>query len=106
MKRRMRLLVPALLLALLMPLVISQAAFAAPPETTGFVCPIIGGEGGTHGNTPEDVFTTLPGGDVTILGPEVSVPAGATNQDGDGTPGGVHAVPGDDGYTAIWDTTD
>ena len=104
MKRRMRLLIPALLLALLMPMVISQAAFASPPDKVdGFVCPVIGGEGGAHGNTPDDLFVEIGGGDLTILGPDVSVPAHATNQDGDGTPGGAHASPGDDGYTAIWE---
>ena len=106
MKRRMRLLVPAMLFALLMPLVISQAAFASPPETTdGFVCPVLGGQaGGDHGNSSPDKFETIGGGDTTIIGPKVTVPVHATNDNGAGSPGGAHASPGDPSYTAIWAT--
>ena len=104
MKRRIRLLVPALLLALLMPMVIAQAAFASPPEPTGFVCPVLGGEAGTNGNADAQPFVTIAGGDTTIIGPAVAVPIGATNQDGAGSPAGAHAGPGDAGYTPIWST--
>jgi len=44
----------------------------------------------------------IGGGDYTVAGPDVSVPSHATNQDGEGTPGGEHASPGDTDYTAIW----
>jgi len=64
--------------------------------------PILGGHAGDNGGTPSDVFVTLPGGDTTIIGPDVTVPTFATNDDGAGTPGGAHASPGDDGQTAIW----
>jgi hypothetical protein len=77
--------------------------FAQPPEKTdGFVCPILGGRAGENGNSLKIV--QLPGGDYTVIGPELHVPIHATNWDGVGTPGGAHAVPGDSGYTAIWAT--
>ena len=104
MKRRMRLLVPALLLALLMPLVISQAAFASPPDTVdGFVCPVVGGQaGGDHGNSSPEPIVPIRGDSSSVIGPEVTVPTHATNDNGAGRPDGAHAVPGDDDYTAIW----
>ena len=104
MKRRMRLLIPALLLALLMPLVISQAAFAAPPETTdGFVCPVLGGQAGeAHGASSPDPIVTPPGGFNSVIGPDITVPIHATNDDGAGSAAGPFVSPGDDGYTAIW----
>ena len=106
MKRRMRLLVPALLLALLIPMVISQAAFASPPDTVeGFVCPVVGGQaGGEHGNSSPDTIVGIGDGDSSVIGPEVTVPTHATNQDGAGKPGtgNDRAVPGEDDYTAIW----
>ena len=81
------------------------AAFAGPPpeKVDGFVCPVLGGQaGGDHGNSAPSKFVTLPGGDITIIGPDVSVPIHATNDDGAGSPGGDHASPGDPGYTPIW----
>jgi hypothetical protein len=80
------------------------AAFAAGPETTeGFVCPVLGGQAGeSHGNSSPDQFVTISGGDTTIIGPDVTVPVHATNDDGDGSPGGDHASPGDPGYSPIW----
>ena len=76
-------------------------ASAAPPETTdGFICPVLGGQAGVNGAA--DVFVPIAGGDQTIIGPSVTVPIGATNQDGAGSPGGTHASPGDPDYTAIW----
>jgi len=83
----------------------ATAAFAGgPPETTdGFICPVLGGNaGGGQGNSAPDKFVTISGGDSTIIGPNVSVPVHSTNDDGAGSPGGDHASPGDDGYTAIW----
>jgi hypothetical protein len=66
-----------------------------------FVCPIlpISGKAAENGK-----FTQLPNGDYTIIGPNVSVPDHATNQDGTGSPEGAHAGPGDDGYSPIWNT--
>ena len=76
-----------------------------------FVCPVlpISEQGKQHGKAN---FITISGDDTSILpgaagDPEsspVDVPAGATNQDGAGSPSGAHASPGDPGYSAIWDT--
>ena len=80
------------------------AAFAAGPEKVdGFVCPVLGGQAGeSHGNSDPQKFVTIGGGDTTIIGPDVSVPVHATNDDGAGSPGGDHASPGDPGYSPIW----
>lgn len=69
-------------------------------KTDGFVCPVFNDESAVGENNPNAV--QIGGGDYTIVGPEVSVPTGATNDDGAGTPGGEHASPGDPTYTAIW----
>lgn len=64
-----------------------------------FVCPVI---------KTEAVFLhakngiQISGGDYSILGPTISVPVHATNDNGAGSPGGAHASPGDTSYTAIW----
>ena len=81
------------------------AAFAAPApdKVDAFVCPVLGGQaGGEQGNSDVEKFVDISGGDTTILGPEVSVPIHATNDNGAGSPGGDHASPGDPGYTPIW----
>jgi hypothetical protein len=85
-------------------LMITSAFAAGPPEKIdGFICPVLGGQaGGEHGNSSPDVFVTIAGGDTTIIGPDVSVPVHATNDNGAGSPGGDHASPGDADYTAIW----
>jgi len=82
----------------------ATAAFASGGDTTeAFVCPVLGGQAGSGaGNSSPDVFITIADGDTSILGPDVAVPLTATNDDGAGSPGGEHASPGDDGYTAIW----
>jgi len=64
----------------------------------GFVCPVI---------TTDAVLNsangiTIGGGHYSVAGPDVTVPIHATNMDGDGTPFGPHAAPGDTDYTAIW----
>lgn len=64
----------------------------------GFVCPVLSEVAGTH--NPNAV--AIAGGDYTILGPNVSVPIHATNDNGNGSPGGSHSRPGDSSYTAIW----
>ena len=81
------------------------AAFAAPApdKVDAFVCPVLGGQaGGEQGNSDPVIFVDISGGDTTILGPEVSVPIHATNDNGAGSPVGDHASPGDPGYTPIW----
>ena len=62
-----------------------------------FVCPVI---------STAEVLNAKNGiminGAYSILGPTISVPVGATNDDGAGSPGGTFASPGDTSYTAIW----
>ena len=91
-----------------MPMVISQAVFASPPETTdGFICPVLGGEaGGDHGKSSPDPIVPIGDDDSSVIGPDVTVPTHSTNQDGDGGPGpGVdRARPGDEDYSPIWAT--
>jgi hypothetical protein len=74
-------------------------AAAGAPSPTGFVCPVI---------STDAVLNAKNGiainGAYSILGPAVSVPIGATNGEGAGSPGGSFASPGDAGYTAIWNT--
>ena len=76
-------------------------ASAAPPETTdGFVCPVLGGQAGVNGEA--GVFESPAGTYNTIIGPNVTVPTGATNNDGASTPVSNYSSPGDPNYTAIW----
>jgi hypothetical protein len=70
------------------------------PDATSFVCPVLGGNAGAHGNA--EVIATIGGGDSSIIGPNVLVPMHATNDNGSGAPGGSHASPGDDDYSPIW----
>ena len=100
----MKLLTRSMLLAGLLAALTATAAFAEEPEPTdGFVCPVLGGQAGdAHGNSSVEKFTTIGGGDVSVIGPDVTVPLHATNDNGAGLPGGDHASPGDAGYTAIW----
>jgi len=75
-------------------------AFAAPPEKVeGFVCPVITTAAVLH--SPKAM--AIGEGHYSIIGPDVSVPVHATNDNGAGSPGGPHAAPGDSGYTAIWE---
>src|SRR5688572_2114078 len=77
----------------------ASPVLAAPPEKTeGFVCPVI---------TTDAVLNSPRGavigeGHYSIIGPNVSVPIHATNDEGAGVPGGPHAAPGDANYSAIW----
>ncbi len=76
------------------------AASAAPPETTdGFVCPVLGGAAGVNGQA--DVFASPAGTYNTIVGPSVTVPLHATNNDGESTPVSNYLSPGDSDYSAI-----
>lgn len=73
---------------------------AAVETTDGFVCPVISTDAVL--NSPKGA--AIGEGHYTILGPNVHVPVHATNDNGEGSPGGPHAAPGDEGYTAIWAT--
>jgi hypothetical protein len=78
----------------------SAMAFAAPSEKSdGFVCPVLGGKAGTNGNSGK--IAPIAGGYYTIVGPDVTVPDHAMN---DGFPSVPDSflVPGDPGYSAIW----
>jgi hypothetical protein len=87
---------------------ISVALLGAGPAFADFVCPVlpVPGQATSH----SDQFITLPNGDVSILpgkagdaaNSPVDVPDTATNDNGNGNPGGAHDAPGDDGYTGIW----
>lgn len=76
-----------------------SVAAGGAPSPTGFICPVI---------STDAVLNATNGiainGAYSILGPDVAVPVGATNDDGAGSPGGTYASPGDTGYTAIWYT--
>jgi hypothetical protein len=105
----MKTLTRALVLVGILSALTATAALAngGPPETTeGFVCPVLGGEAGEHGNATGITGPIGPEGDefFTVIGPDVNVPTHATNGNGAGTPGGDHSSPGDTDYTAIWAT--
>jgi len=92
---------------------IASSAFAGPVSLTnaqmdsvaaggvetvaGFVCPVI--TTAAVLNNPNGITIN---GAYSILGPDIFVPIGATNDDGAGSPGGTFASPGDTSYTAIW----
>jgi hypothetical protein len=91
------------------------AAFAGPGASLAsadFVCPVLGASGtngATHLQNAADNgnknLMVIGGGDWSTIGPDLKgVPDHATNQNGAGDPMGVHASPGDPGYTAIWNT--
>jgi hypothetical protein len=83
----------------------ATTAFAAGPgdDSSGFVCPVLGGQAGMdHGQSDPAPLVGIAGGDYTVGGPNVNVPIHATNGDGAGSPGGDHSSPGDTDYTAIW----
>ncbi len=102
----MKLLTRSMLLAGLLAALMATAAFAAEPEpTAGFVCPVLGGQaGGDHGNSNPDPIVNIPSGAASVIGPNVTVPVHATNDEGEGSPAGPHTSPGDEDYTAIWAT--
>ena len=85
-------------------LAIAENNAQEPDKQPGFVCPVLGGKAGEKGKASgeEGPLVQLPGGDYTVIGPNVNVPVHATNDNGQGTPGGEHASPGDPEYTAIW----
>jgi hypothetical protein len=101
---QMRRILSGILLMVMMSALSVSAVFAdAPEKTDGFVCPVLGGQAGEdHGNSNNEVIVPIGEGDFTVVGPSVSVPIFATNDEGGGTPPGPHDSPGDQGYTAIW----
>ena len=62
-----------------------------------FVCPVISTDAVLNAKNG-----IMINGAYSILGPTVSVPVHATNDNGAGSPGGTFASPGDTSYTAIW----
>ena len=79
-------------------LISSALVLAQADKTNGFVCPVIKTDAVL--NSPHGA--AIGEGHYTIVGPDVSVPIGATNGDGTGTPPGPHSAPGDTDYTAVW----
>ncbi len=93
-------------------------AGALPAMAAGgndFVCPVWNSDSQAGAKNPNAV--EIGGGDYTIIpglnrgnsgkvgtqrADTLNVPDGATNMNGDGTPGGTHASPGDSDYSAIW----
>ena len=100
----MKLVTRAMLLAGLLAALTATAAFAEEPEPVdGFVCPVLGGHAGEgQGSSDPEPIVGIGSGAASVLGPDVTVPTLATNEDGDGVPDGDFASPGDPDYTAIW----
>ena len=105
---RKRLIVAASAVAMLSGLSASSALADEPERASDpFVCPVItiseqAYESSGHFNDlGEGQYTFGPGaaGEKGTMGP---VPNHATNEDGEGSPGGDHSAPGDTDYTAIW----
>ncbi|MGE5336053.1 MAG: hypothetical protein ACM3JL_01355 [Nitrososphaerota archaeon] len=106
---RKRLLLVGCAVSLFAGLSASGAAAATPERAEDpFVCPVltINESAAEH----SEQFNSLGGGQYTF-GPGAAgnpetfngrVPNGATNADGEGSPGGSHSAPGDSNYTAIW----
>lgn len=96
-----------LTLAALTTLLLASTTNAAPVSLSltqmdsvsggAFVCPVINTDAVLNANAGIQI-----NGAYSILGPDVSVPVGATNDNGAGSPGGTFASPGDTSYTAIW----
>lgn len=86
--------------SLISTLLMAGLASAASERVDGFICPVFNQDSQAGAQNPN--AEPIGGGDYTILGPDVMVPINATNQDGDGSPGGSHASPGKSTYTPIW----
>jgi hypothetical protein len=92
----------------------TAAIFIVPSAGTAwadFVCPVLPVSDQAKQHSKPGLFITISDGDTSILpgkaggaSSPVDVPAGATNQEGAGSPLGAHASPGDPGYSAIWNT--
>ena len=86
---------------------LAPSVYAAPVSLTSdqmdtvaggaFVCPVISTDAVLNAKNGITI-----NGAYSILGPDVSVPVHATNDNGAGSPGGTFASPGDTTYTAIW----
>lgn len=98
-------------LAMVTGLLVAAGSYAAEPvllteaqmdlvTAAGFVCPVFNPDSAVGEHNPNAV--QIGDGDYSIIGPDVSVPANATNGDGAGSPPGPHSSPGDTDYTAIW----
>jgi hypothetical protein len=85
-------------------LAVTPVFAAPPPRESGFICPVLGGQAGENGNSDKQPFVIPPGGFTTVIGPDVTVPEHATNLNGDGSPGGPFASPGEADYSPIWNT--
>lgn len=82
-------------------LILTTGIFAAAVEKTdGFVCPVFNDNSKVGEKNPNAI--EISNGDYTIVGPKVSVPITATNDNGQGSPAGNHSSPNDKTYTAIW----
>ena len=94
---------------IVVPVVIVAALATVTQGSADFVCPVLPVADAAVDNEQAG-FIDIAGEDTSILpgaaghptDSPVDVPDGATNYDGAGSPGGDHAVPGDQGYTAIW----
>jgi len=96
-----------LALSALTTLMLASGANAAPVSLSldqmdtvsggAFVCPVISTDAVLNAKNGIQI-----NGAYSIIGPTVSVPVGATNGDGAGSPGGPFSSPGDTNYTAIW----
>ena len=96
-----------LALSALATLMLASGANAAPVSLSldqmdtvsggAFVCPVISTDAVLNAKNGIQI-----NGAYSIIGPTVSVPVGATNGDGAGSPGGPFSSPGDTNYTAIW----
>jgi hypothetical protein len=71
-----------------------------------FVCPVIPISEAAIEHSGAPNLQPIGDGDYSIIGPTVSVPVGATNQNGTGLPGpgNDRARPGDPDYSPIWNT--
>ena len=96
-----------LTLSALATLLLASGAHAAPLSLStaqmdtvsggAFVCPVINTDAVLNARNGIEI-----NGAYSILGPTVSVPVHATNDNGAGSPGGTFVSPGDTSYTAIW----
>lgn len=81
--------------------------FADPVERVQtFVCPVLNENAGMNNPNAFPIaggdYSLLPGKAGDPANSPVMVPVHATNQNGNGGPGGSHAGPGDADYSPIW----
>ena len=69
--RKVRFSVSLIVVRTLASVMFAPSAFAAQPElTSGFVCPVLGGQaGGDHGNSNPEPIVTIGGGSQSVIGP-------------------------------------